>query len=57
MTANKNTKGQENEKITALYCRLSQDDNVTVRAIQYQIKRNPVGLRKEKRIFTSEVLC
>lgn len=28
MTANKNTKGQENEKITALYCRLSQDDNV-----------------------------
>ena len=28
MTANKNTKGQESEKITALYCRLSQDDNV-----------------------------
>ena len=28
MTANKNTKGQEKEKITALYCRLSQDDNV-----------------------------
>ena len=28
MAANKNTKGQENEKITALYCRLSQDDNV-----------------------------
>lgn len=28
MTANKNTKGQENEKITALYCRLSQDDNM-----------------------------
>lgn len=28
MTENKNTKGQENEKITALYCRLSQDDNV-----------------------------
>ena len=28
MATNKNTKGQENEKITALYCRLSQDDNV-----------------------------
>lgn len=27
MTANKNNKGQE-EKITALYCRLSQDDNL-----------------------------
>lgn len=27
MTANKNYKGQE-EKITALYCRLSQDDNL-----------------------------
>ena len=28
MATNKNTKGQENEKITALYCRLSQDDNL-----------------------------
>ena len=28
MTANKNTNGQPDEKITALYCRLSQDDNV-----------------------------
>lgn len=27
MTTNKNNKGQE-EKITALYCRLSQDDNL-----------------------------
>lgn len=27
MTTNKNTQGQE-EKITALYCRLSQDDNL-----------------------------
>lgn len=28
MATSKNTKGQENEKITALYCRLSQDDNL-----------------------------
>lgn len=28
MTTNQNTKGQEKEKITALYCRLSQDDNL-----------------------------
>ena len=27
MTTNQNTQGQE-EKITALYCRLSQDDNL-----------------------------
>ncbi|MBR5539412.1 MAG: recombinase family protein [Clostridia bacterium] len=28
MTTNTNLQGQENEKITALYCRLSQDDNL-----------------------------
>ena len=28
MTTNTNIQGQENEKITALYCRLSQDDNL-----------------------------
>lgn len=28
MATNKNIQGQENEKITALYCRLSQDDNI-----------------------------
>ena len=28
MATNKNTDGQDNEKITALYCRLSQDDNI-----------------------------
>lgn len=28
MTTNKNIQGQESEKITALYCRLSQDDNL-----------------------------
>lgn len=28
MAISKNRKGQENEKITALYCRLSQDDNL-----------------------------
>lgn len=27
MTTNTSIQGQENEKITALYCRLSQDDN------------------------------
>ena len=47
MTANKNTKGQENEKITALYCRLSQDDNVDGES-------NSISNQKEQVKFKTE---
>ena len=47
MTANKNTKGQENEKITALYGRLSQDDNMDGES-------NSISNQKEQVKFKTE---
>ena len=56
MATNKNIQGQE-EGITALYCRLSQDDNLEGESNSISNQKEILMTYAKKRIFTSAILC